>query len=131
MPVHKVNVDTLSEAERYLMELDFAWPGNVRHVEQLAARLSLFSPEEPVTPHDLGELLETDEVDSGFEDRSAMPSESEIEDGLPAFLARAERQWLEEAMRRYAGLNKKELARKLNIGESTLHKKIKLYGIDS
>jgi len=124
-------IEITPDAERYLMELDFAWPGNVRHVEQLAARLSLFAPEEPVSPRDLGELLETTDLESGVDGRSTTPTESELEAGLPAFLAQAERQWLEEAMRRYADLTKKELARKLNIGESTLHKKIKLYGIES
>jgi len=123
-------IEITPDAERYLMELDFTWPGNVRHIEQLAARLSLFSPEEPVTPDDLEQLLETDSLESEAEDSSTSPTESEFEDGLPAFLARAERQWLEEALRRYADLPKKDLARKLNIGESTLHKKIKLYGID-
>jgi len=124
-------IEITPDAERYLMELDFTWPGNVRHVEQLAVRLSLSSPEEPVSPHDLGELLEMADAEPGIDGRSSAPTESEIDDGLPAFLARAERQWLLEAMRRYDGLTKKELARKLNIGESTLHKKIKLYGIES
>jgi transcriptional regulator with GAF, ATPase, and Fis domain len=124
-------IEITSDAERYLMELDFAWPGNVRHIEQLAARLSLLSPEEPVSPEDLGDLLETADVDFAPGGRPSRPTESQISAGLPEFLAQAEKQWLLEAMRIYAGLTKKELARKLNIGESTLHKKVKLYGIES
>jgi len=115
-------IDLSAEAERWLMDLDFAWPGNVRHVEQLAARLALARPEEAVTAEDLEGLLETSDLGSA-------PG-AEFEGGLPEFLAHAERQWLEEALRRYADLTKKELARKLNIGESTLHKKIKLYGLE-
>jgi Nif-specific regulatory protein len=122
-------VELSPEAEQFLMTLDFAWPGNVRHLEQLAARLALERPEEPVTPPDLERLLETSEADDA-ENGPTLPSASELEKGLPAFLAHAEKHWLEEAMRRYADLSKKDLARKLNIGESTLHKKIKLYGID-
>src|SRR6185369_4780887 len=34
-------VELTPEAEQALVSLDFAWPGNVRHVEQLAARLSM------------------------------------------------------------------------------------------
>ena len=30
-----------SDAERFLVELDFAWPGNSRHLEHIAARLGL------------------------------------------------------------------------------------------
>jgi len=115
-------IEISAEAERYLMDLEFAWPGNVRHVEQLAARLALARPEEPVTVEDLESLLESSEL-------GPTPSES-FEGGLQEFLARAERQWLEEALRRYPELTKKHLARKLNMGESTLHKKIKLYGLD-
>ena len=115
-------IELSADAERYLMELDFAWPGNVRHLEQLAARLALTSPNEPVSAAELEGLLEPGGLD-------AAPL-GDFESGLPEYLERAERQWLEEALRRYADVPKKELARKLNIGESTLHKKIKLYRLD-
>jgi transcriptional regulator with GAF, ATPase, and Fis domain len=115
-------IELSADAERYLMELDFAWPGNVRHLEQLAARLALTSPNEPVSAAELEGLLEPGGID-------AAPV-GDFESGLPEYLERAERQWLEEALRRYADVPKKELARKLNIGESTLHKKIKLYRLD-
>ena len=44
-------------------------------------------------------------------------------------MAQQERKWLEEAVRRYAGLTRSQLATKLKISESALYKKLRLYGI--
>jgi DNA-binding NtrC family response regulator len=112
------------------MELDYAWPGNVRHLEQLAVRLTLEEFVEPVSALDLARLLETDDEPDGSGSARKL-RRRDLEQGLSAYLARAEKEWLEEGIRRYPELSKKELARKLNIGESTLHKKIKQHGIDS
>ncbi|HXV75388.1 MAG TPA: sigma-54-dependent Fis family transcriptional regulator [Candidatus Polarisedimenticolaceae bacterium] len=123
-------IEVSPDAERYLMELDFAWPGNVRHVEQMAARLALERFVEPVTVGDLESVIDADR-EAADDGEGSRPSERELEAGLPAFLAHAEKRWLVEALRRYSDLSKKELARKLNIGESTLHKKIRQYGISA
>ena len=45
------------EAQIMLRELDFAWPGNVRHLEQLAARLATEQPEDAAGPEQVLNLL--------------------------------------------------------------------------
>jgi transcriptional regulator with GAF, ATPase, and Fis domain len=45
------------ETEHFLSTLDFTWPGNVRHIEQLAARLTLEGGE-PVSSDRLESLLD-------------------------------------------------------------------------
>jgi DNA-binding NtrC family response regulator len=49
--------------------------------------------------------------------------------GLPALLEDSERAWLGEALRRYPGLTRAELALKLKISESALYKKLRAYGL--
>src|SRR5262249_26933218 len=41
----------------YLRELDFSWPGNVRHIEQLAARLTAERRRGPASVADIARLL--------------------------------------------------------------------------
>jgi transcriptional regulator with GAF, ATPase, and Fis domain len=111
------------EAEAFLTGLDFAWPGNVRHVEQLAARLTLEGKREPVTSEELAKLL-----DRG--DGPPAPGDGRgIRAGLPALLEEAEKAWLQEALRRYPDATRAELAEVLKISESALYKKLKQYGL--
>jgi transcriptional regulator with GAF, ATPase, and Fis domain len=118
---------TLSaEGERFLSGMDFAWPGNVRHIEQLAARLTLEDQGQPVGPQELLRVL----------DRGASPADAaragesrDLEAGLPALLQEAERAWLEEALRRYPEATRAELAGVLKISESALYKKLRQYGL--
>src|SRR2546426_2999412 len=49
--------DLMSDALDYLEGLEFAWPGNVRHVEQLAAPLALRGAGRPVTREDMAREL--------------------------------------------------------------------------
>ena len=119
-------VELADDAERALVELDFSWPGNVRHLEQLAARLAMEQPKHRVSGSELLELL------GQRPDGPASPGgAADLAAGLPAALARVERAWIEEAVARYPTLSRSELALKLGIGESTLYRKLKLYGIDT
>jgi Nif-specific regulatory protein len=111
------------EAERSLVELDFAWPGNVRHLEQLAARLSMRGDDGSIEANEMLGLL-----DRGREvapPNAAMP---DFSSGLPSLLADAERTWLDQAMRAYPDLTRAELASRLKISESALYKKLRQYG---
>ena len=56
--------------------------------------------------------------------------ESEAMDrGLPATMARVEREYLERAIRVHRGLTRTELAERLRISERALYKKLKQHGI--
>jgi DNA-binding NtrC family response regulator len=117
-------IELAPEAERALVGLDFAWPGTVRHLEQLAARLSMRGAAGPVEPLELLGLL-----DRG---RDALPSGAgarDLSSGLPSLLEDAERGWLEQALRIYPALTRAELAGRLKISESALYKKLRQYGL--
>jgi len=112
------------EAERALVGLDFAWPGNVRHLEQLAARLSMRGGAGPV---DAGEILAL--IDRGREAAQAAAGTRDLSSGLPSLVEEAERGWLEQALRIYPDLTRAELAGRLKISESALYKKLRQYGL--
>jgi len=111
------------EARTWLETLDFSWPGNVRHVEQLAARLVMEGAREPVSAVEVARLLGASEGDA-----AATPT-VDIEAGLPKLLEDAEKKWLEEALRRYAHLTRAQIASRLKISESALYKKLRQYGL--
>ena len=107
-----------------LAALDHLWPGNVREVEQLAARLSI---EEPVGP------LTWDEVREAMDDAGDAPQSDEgsadLEGGLPALMRRSEKSWLVKLIARYPDLSRRELAERLQISETTLYAKLKAHGL--
>jgi Nif-specific regulatory protein len=115
-------IETSSEAERCLRGLDFTWPGNVRHLEQLAARLSLREARSPVTPAEILACLDRREG-------ATAAAASDLSSGLPALLEEAERSWLGKALEVYPDLTRAELAARLKISESALYKKLKQYGL--
>jgi transcriptional regulator with GAF, ATPase, and Fis domain len=115
-------IDVTPEAERALRELDFEWPGNVRHVEQLAARLTL-GGSSPATAERVLALLDRggkELLDGSAPDLSA---------GLPSLMEDAERTWLDRALKLHPDLTRAELAQRLKISESALYKKLRQYGL--
>ena len=140
-------IELSEEASAYLKSLDFAWPGNVRHVEQLAARLTLEGRRGPVAREEMARLLDArtqapslehavlateapgsgELRGSGSLTGSTSRDASGFEEGLPALLEKAERAWLAQALERYPRLTRAELAAKLKISESALYKKLKAY----
>jgi Nif-specific regulatory protein len=126
-------IELSPEAEQRLRELDFAWPGNVRHLEQLAARLSLGAVRSPVPAADVLALLERgrDGQASGASagGAGATVATRDLSSGLPSLLEDAERSWLEQALRIYPDLTRAELALRLKISESALYKKLKQHGL--
>jgi transcriptional regulator with GAF, ATPase, and Fis domain len=120
-------VELTREAETALVELDFTWPGNVRHIEHLAARLAMEYENGPVDVREILTLLDATAVTAGAGAERA--PESSLEIGLPALLAQEEKKWLEEALKRHPDLTRAEIASKLKISEAALYKKLRMYGI--
>jgi transcriptional regulator with GAF, ATPase, and Fis domain len=121
-------VEITPEAARFLEGLDFAWPGNVRHLEQLAARLAMEGRAGPFPADELMRLLAVRGARPAAGRVEAAP-EANLEAGLPRLLEESERGWLEEALRRHPKLTRGQLAAKLKISESLLYKKLRQYGI--
>jgi transcriptional regulator with GAF, ATPase, and Fis domain len=140
-------VEFTPEAAEYLVGLDSAWAGNVRHVEQLAARLTLEGSSHPRTAEDLSHLLDLSEPQDpgGIRELTRPPSgepavsedlanrrveaSREADEGLQDAVKRAERACLEEALRLHPRMTRAELASKLKIAEATLFKKLRLHGL--
>ena len=118
-------IEISPEAERALVDLDFAWPGNVRHIEQLAARLALGGASSPVSAADLLARLQP----TGTGRAVAEATSSDLSAGLPALLEESERGWLERALELHPGLTRAELATRLKISEAALYKKLKQHGL--
>jgi transcriptional regulator with GAF, ATPase, and Fis domain len=118
-------IELAPEACDYLEQLPFAWPHNVRHLTRLAAQIVMSEPDGAITSAMIARLLDA---------REGGPSPPRgklgLEAGLPALLAEAERQWLQEALTRYSRLTRAEQAAKLRISESTLYKKLGEYGLE-
>jgi DNA-binding NtrC family response regulator len=117
-------IEISSAAEQCLRGLDTTWPGNVRHIEQLAARLSLGGVSSPVGPEAILALM-----DRGHTETPA--AAADLSTGLPSLLEEEERKWLKEALRLYPGATRAELAARLKISESALYKKLRQYGLGS
>jgi DNA-binding NtrC family response regulator len=118
-------IELADDGVRFLRELDFAWPGNVRHLEHLAARLAMERPQRPVGPRDLLRLLDISAaLGSAQGDGAGKP---DLEIGLPALLAQEEKKWLQEALTHHPNLTRAGLAAKLKISEAALYKKLKQY----
>jgi transcriptional regulator with GAF, ATPase, and Fis domain len=122
-------IEVEADAMRWLAELDFVWPGNVRHLEQLAARLSVEPVSGPVKRDDLERLL------GGAKGKDTAPQakrdDADLALGLPTLVSNSEREWLDTALRAYSGLTRRELAIKLKISEAALYKKLKQHGLGS
>jgi transcriptional regulator with GAF, ATPase, and Fis domain len=121
-------VELTPEALRFLETLDFAWPGNVRHVEQLAARLAMEGRPGPFGADELQRLLAVRPAKSAGP-RGDATGAADLEGGLQKLLEESERGWLEEALRRWPRLTRGQLAARLRISESLLYKKLRQYGI--
>ncbi len=120
-------VETTPEALSYLQSLDFSWPGNVRHIEQLAARLATENLGRPATVGDVARLLDTARGEGLAETRDVRAPD--LEAGLPRLLEEAERSWIEAALRQYPDLSRADLAARLRISEAALYRKLRRYAL--
>jgi transcriptional regulator with GAF, ATPase, and Fis domain len=119
-------IEPTEDAIRYLRELDFAWPGNVRHIEQLAARLTTAGIEGAVGARDVARLLDSNR-DEASSDPLESPQALDFKVGLPRMLEKAERRWIEEALRLHPADSRAELAERLGISEAALYRKLRRY----
>jgi transcriptional regulator with GAF, ATPase, and Fis domain len=124
-------IEVTPGVKSHLEQLDHPWPGNVRHIEQLAARLTAACATGPISVEDVERLLDarTPHPQAGAPpEGGAMAADLGV--GLYSLRVGAERAWLEEALRRYPELTREEIARKLQISESALYRKLRQYGIN-
>ncbi len=111
-PVEDLSQETLICLENY------TWPGNIRELENVIRRAVALGKGRMIMPEDLPSNIFTP---------PGKPSpgiDHPKDDSLPAY----ERAAIENALRR-SGKNRKKAAQILGIGEATLYRKIKKYGI--
>jgi transcriptional regulator with GAF, ATPase, and Fis domain len=108
----------------YLRDLDFSWPGNVRHIEQLAARLTADRLRGPASVADIARLLGATQNGPGAGPADP-PRGLGLEAGLPRLLEEAECQWLNHALKLYPDDSRADLAARLRISEAALYRKLK------
>ncbi|OLT61808.1 sigma-54-dependent Fis family transcriptional regulator [Moorena bouillonii] len=119
-------IDWNQDVAETLASLDHLWPGNVREIEQIAARLSIEDHTGPLDWPTLRNVLDVKE------DAPTTPESSEsdhLDKGLPELMRRTERQWLQRALAQYPDLSRKALADRLKISETTLYQKLKTHGL--
>jgi len=104
------------DAQRLVMQFD--WPGNVRQLMNVMQNLVVMVEGDRIEPHHLPkEIRETD---------PASESEGPFPSGLT--LEQLEKQAIRNALRLTQG-NREQAAKMLDIGERTLYRKLKEYGL--
>ena len=120
-------IELSGEAVEFLENLDFTWPGNVRHLEHLSVRLAMDRPRDPVTPESIQRLLDSTTSGAKVESENPQTNRAALELGLPVLLAQEEKKWLQEALNHHPDLTRADLAAKLKISEAALYKKLRHY----
>jgi len=110
---------TLAEGALQLLER-YRWPGNIRELENIMARMTVVCDSEIIEESDLP-------YDFALTDSTAPETESETQ-SLDAAILAFEKSFLRKALKRNLW-NRKRTAEQLQIGYSTLKAKLKSYGI--
>jgi transcriptional regulator with GAF, ATPase, and Fis domain len=100
------------------MLVDYAWPGNIRELENCIERAMVLAQGEEIGPEQLCWL--GTELKAG----QAIPAHQEVQSPLEM----AERREIERALKQ-AGWNRTRAAAALNLSRKTLYHKIKKYGL--
>jgi len=108
-PVQGIDGDLIERMERY------AWPGNVRQLQNTMQRLSLLAGDGPIR----SELLTLDP-----DLRRQLEGSDPVEAATPLSLSSNERERIIDALRAAAG-NRSRAARLLGISRATIYRKIK------
>jgi len=100
--------------EAFEQLLQFSWPGNVRQLENVIIQMLSLSVNEVIQPEDLPPFI-----------RSLAPVQTaSVSDDMPLSLEEYERLCVERALQQCKG-NIMEAAKILNLGKSTMYRKIK------
>ena len=103
--------------------MHYDWPGNVRELENNIERAIIQSMGDTLFPHHLGPSIlairEQDSGSAGFDFSGKT---------LPQIIAEVEKSAITEALDNHNN-NLSEVAKKLDIGRSTLYRKLEQYGI--
>ena len=110
---------TLSEGALQLLER-YRWPGNIRELENIMARMTVVCDSEVIEESDLP-------YDFALTASATPEAESEVQ-SLDAAILAFEKSFLRKALKRNHW-NRKRTAEQLQIGYSTLKAKLKTYGI--
>lgn len=102
--------------------VSYDWPGNVRELENVMERIVVLNNDSRVKPSHLPAVI----TDTGKQTNTEVAAMFTTEGILPLDLV--ERYAIEDAIRKCMG-NVSEAARKLNIGQATLYRKIRKYGL--
>jgi two-component system response regulator HydG len=113
---HKDVTAIQQEALQHLQSYD--WPGNVRELENVIERAVVLAQGSTITTTDLNLETPLDRMPTTSDDYFVVPAD--------ATLAQVEREIIAQALQRSAG-NRQATARRLNIGVSTLYRKLKEY----
>jgi len=121
----KIFLDFHPEAMEVL--INYGWPGNVRELENTIERLVVLSNDSQVkVKHLPNHLQNVDRAIGWSRDQSAhsLASEKEVHT-----LEQIEKQAIESALKKCEG-NVLEAARRLKVGQATLYRKIRKFGIE-
>lgn len=110
------------EAEEQLST--YAWPGNVRELRNLVERLMILVPTATITIQDLPANLRTQQTVRHA--AMALDDFASLKDAREAF----EATYIERVLGEESG-NVTQTAKRLGVERSSLHRKLKSYGIDS
>ncbi len=116
----------LSVTQRALHALqEYAWPGNIRELENILERAIVLSREGPLDVHHLPhEIVSPSDMPPNIDmHTSFLPAQP-----LPQAVEQLEKALIEQALT-HSGGNKAKAARALDISERTLWYKVKKYGL--
>jgi NtrC-family two-component system response regulator AlgB len=122
-------IELTPEAATYLLERDSDWSGNVRSIQQLAARLAAEGGRGPASARDIARLLDEHDRPTAREAARPRAEEASPDENLWAHMSRAERDFILEATRRNPRATRAELAARLGISEAALFVKLRKHGI--
>ena len=123
-------VDGLSESAMGVL-LGYAWPGNIRELENVLERTVLFCEGAVIQAHELPpEMTGRPEVPGGNSMQVAIPAvgATGLKDAVKLTTQRLEREMIERALEETGG-NVTRAARKLDISRKSLQTKMKEFGL--
>lgn len=121
------NKKTMSDEALSLLK-EYRWPGNIRELENLMHNLVIMAPGEVIEPEDMPDWIRKRPAFNFLPDAEV----SITGDNVPTLkecLRKAERFYIEEVLKTAEG-NKSKAADWLKVSRSTLHTKLKEFGIE-